>query len=300
MWILRSSHKHISQETLSEYLDGRLQGRPLERVERQLGECDACRQELDELQATVSLMRQLPMETPHRSFVMSAPPPGLARARRAFVLRAPDWVYAGAASVAALALAITVSVDATGGLSPDSFRDDAPVANVAAARTWDQSRASGAAAGPVEESAVPPTPGAGAAAENGSDGAAPQSLTASVPSTAPVDQPAPLESAVVTPTAADAAPPSVVESTPPPASALPDVGDPAATVDGPAGESRTAKTLATQPPTAAPEPAGLESFNYADDGGTSVWWRLLEVMAGLSAVAFVAGLFLRRRSNRLD
>ena len=56
---------------------------------------------------------------------MSAPPPIQARARPALVLRAPNWVYAGAASVAGLALAVTVSVDATGGLSSDPVRQDA-------------------------------------------------------------------------------------------------------------------------------------------------------------------------------
>ena len=107
MWIFRSTHKHIGQDTLSEYLDGRLQGRPLERVELQLADCDACRQELDELRATVSMLQALPMEEPRRSFVMSAPPPEPARARPNLALRAPNWVYAGAASVAALAFAVT-------------------------------------------------------------------------------------------------------------------------------------------------------------------------------------------------
>ena len=32
MWFLRSTRKNISQDTLSEYLDGRLQGRVLEVV----------------------------------------------------------------------------------------------------------------------------------------------------------------------------------------------------------------------------------------------------------------------------
>ena len=61
MWLLRSSHKHIKQETLSEYLDGRLQGRYMERVEQGLAECGPCRQELEELQATVVMVKQLPM-----------------------------------------------------------------------------------------------------------------------------------------------------------------------------------------------------------------------------------------------
>ncbi len=153
MWLLRSAHKHINQETLSEYLDGRLRGKDLERVEQRLADCDACRLELEELQATVAIMRQLPMETPRRSFVMSAPPPEPARSRPALALRAPNWVYAGAASVAALALAVTISVDATGGLTSDPLRVDAPVTAQAPAATAEAVTAASGAA----ESAPPST-----------------------------------------------------------------------------------------------------------------------------------------------
>ncbi len=136
MWIFRSSHKHIGQDTHSEYLDGRLLGRPLESVEQQLADCDSCRQDLAELRALVAMMQQLPMAEPRRSFVMSAPPLEPVRSRPALALRAPNWVYAGAASVAALALAVTISVDATGGLTSDPLRQDsvttaaAPVAEL--------------------------------------------------------------------------------------------------------------------------------------------------------------------------
>ena len=62
-------------------------------------------------------MQSLPMDAPRRSFVMSAPTPMPVRARPNLALRAPNWVYADAASVAALFLAVTISVDATGGLT---------------------------------------------------------------------------------------------------------------------------------------------------------------------------------------
>ena len=156
MWLLRSTHKHINQETLNEYLDGRLRGKDLERVEQRLADCDACRLELEELQATVAIMRQLPLETPRRSFVMSAPPPEPARSRPALALRAPNWVYAGAASVAALALAVTISVDATGGLSSDPLRRDAAVtAPVPAATAEAVTAASGAAESAPASTSVP-------------------------------------------------------------------------------------------------------------------------------------------------
>ncbi len=176
MWPLRQSHKHVNQNTLSEYLDGRLQGRNLERVEQQLGECDACRLELEELQATVAMMRQLPMEPPRRSFVMSAPPPIPAQARPALFLRAPSWVYAGAASVAALALAVTVSVDATGGLSSDPLRrQDVAVTTPSSVPTSEQAIATSATT-------------AESASEIEDDEAAPPSLAAAAPASATADQ----------------------------------------------------------------------------------------------------------------
>ena len=67
-------------------------------------------------------MQSLPMDAPRRSFVMSAPTPMPVRAQPNLALRAPNWVYADAASVAALFLAVTISVDATGGLTSDPLR----------------------------------------------------------------------------------------------------------------------------------------------------------------------------------
>ena len=62
----------MAQDALNGYLDERLQDRALQTVEQQIGECDACRLELEELIATVAMMQTLPMEAPKRSFVMSA------------------------------------------------------------------------------------------------------------------------------------------------------------------------------------------------------------------------------------
>ena len=163
MWLFRSTHKHIAQDTLSEYLDGRLQGRTLERVELQLSDCDACRQELDELRATVAMMQQLPMEAPRRSFVMSAPPPEPAPSRPIRPLRAPNWVYAGAASVAALAVVVTVAALAIGGLQSNLVMYDAAPQAISgesaielAARPENMSRAAESESAPVSAAAAPP------------------------------------------------------------------------------------------------------------------------------------------------
>ena len=413
MWPLRQSHKHINQETLSEHLDGRLQGRDLERVEKQLGECDACRLEREELQATVAMMRQLPMETPRRSFVMTAPPPEPARARPALVLRAPNWVYAGAASVAALALAVTVSVDATGGLSSDPLRRDVAVTALAPAPTSEPvTVTSGAAAESTsvtqDVGTVPPslaaaaaTPatsdttvqgipaGAGAAtlesavlplataapvesfggagggipvatsepAVEGQDaGSAPPSLAAAAPTpppsettvqeetagagagspaptqvttdqrveeepteggaaggapaleyaTTPLATPTPVVSAVM---AAEDSGETIIESAdaePTLTAVAPEtaqIREPRSTTgagDTSSVESQAAKALTVEEPTPVPETAEPAVIQQDGDGATSIWWRVLEVVAGGSAVAFLAGLVLRWRANRRD
>ena len=118
MWIFRR-HRHLPLEVLSEYLDGRLRGKTPERVARELESCATCREELESLGATVSLLQRLPQTPPRRSFTLPAPPPAPTAASLPVPLRMPNWVYAGAASLAGLALVVLVSTDATGLLAPD-------------------------------------------------------------------------------------------------------------------------------------------------------------------------------------
>lgn len=118
MWIF-GRHRHLKLELLSEYLDGRLDTAAQARVTRQLDSCDLCRNEVDSLQSTVSLLQALPELTATRSFTLAAAP--ISRpviVRQPLPLRAPSWAYAGAASLAGLALAIMVSADTLGLLAP--------------------------------------------------------------------------------------------------------------------------------------------------------------------------------------
>ena len=324
MWLLNPKHKHIGQDTLSEYLDGRLLGRDLERVEQGLEVCDVCRLDLEELQATVAMLRQLPMATPRHSFVMSAPPPEPARARQGQGFRVPNWVYAGAASVAALALAVTVSVDATGGLSSDPLRRYVAATALAPDPASQQVTVSSAAeselepaspSGSEDEATGPPSlaavtlaaptsdtterDGAGAAGGVGieavpSSAATPAPDTAAspaLPETAVQDTGAgPLESTIVSPTAIPAEPEDgqIVRgprSGPGPASTT--------------NEVETAKSQATEDSVPVSESGELSLFEQ-DGGGTSTWWRVLEATAGVLAVVFLAGLALRRRAGRRD
>ena len=118
MLIFKRGHAHINQDDLSEYLDGRLSGTAAARIDRRLTECATCRQDLDALRSTVSLLQQMPELTLPRSFIMPAPPPAPVAVRPQAPLRMPQWVYSGAAATAALVFAILVSADATGLLAP--------------------------------------------------------------------------------------------------------------------------------------------------------------------------------------
>ena len=70
MLIFKRGHTHINQDDLSEYLDGRLSGTAAAKIDRRLTECATCRQDLDALRSTVSLLQQMPELTLPRSFIM--------------------------------------------------------------------------------------------------------------------------------------------------------------------------------------------------------------------------------------
>jgi anti-sigma factor RsiW len=131
MKIIKRNHQHINPDTLSEYLDGRIHGPALARIDQQLATCNLCREEIESLRSTITMLRELPQEAPRRSFVMTAPPPMLARPpTSAFqlpdFLRVPQWVYAGAASVAVIVVVALLSADASGLLSSNDVPGDAP------------------------------------------------------------------------------------------------------------------------------------------------------------------------------
>ena len=73
MWIF-GRHKHLKPELLSEYLDGRLDSSTHAKVSRQLGSCEACREELGSFQSAVSLLRAMPEFAAPRSFMLASSP----------------------------------------------------------------------------------------------------------------------------------------------------------------------------------------------------------------------------------
>ena len=305
MWLLKSSHKHIGRGTLSEYLDGRLQGRDLERVEQRLEECDACRNDLAELRAVVAMMQQLPMEAPRRSFVMTAPPLGAARAKPAFALRAPNWVYAGAASMAVLAFTVTVLVDSSGQLLDDSSMEQqrlesavqSPEQTADAFESVAASRPAGTPEAAMAAAAEAPTMGPGGQAGQ-AESAAPPALSMD-PEVAPLGTPGP-ETADRTMSFAT----GVLMPTPsqPVGGAG---GSDGATSESQPGDAETAKSLpaTAEAPILAPSPVPGPSeaaLIEQDDRSTRVWWLVSESVLAALAAAFLAGLLLRWRAIRRD
>ena len=111
-------HRHLTNRVLSRYIDGELPPRSRAAVEQTAANCDHCRRNLETLQQAVLMLNQLPELRPSRSFVMERAPadaPALDRdTLRMPRFQLPQWVYAGAASAAGLALALMIAADATG------------------------------------------------------------------------------------------------------------------------------------------------------------------------------------------
>ena len=122
MWLFKRRPKHISLESLSEFLDGRLNDADVRKIEDHLRTCESCSEELESLRGTVGLLRQTPVIPTRRDFTFaeapeSAPEPQEPVASVGFSgLRVPVWAYGAAASVAVVAFAVTLSIDVTRGL----------------------------------------------------------------------------------------------------------------------------------------------------------------------------------------
>ena len=121
MWLFKKRPKHISLESLSEFLDGGLSDADIRKIEDHLRACESCTVELDSLRDTVGLLRQTPVLPTARDFTFaqapeSAPEPHAPVASVGFQgFRVPVWAYGAAASVAVVAFAVTLSIDVTRG-----------------------------------------------------------------------------------------------------------------------------------------------------------------------------------------
>ena len=277
MWIF-VRHQHLSPESLSGYLDQRLSAGQRARVSRRLAACAGCRQELESWRGTLALLQGLDDVPTPRSFTLAGPPPAPAAAYQPLPLRAPRWVYAGAASVAGLALAVMVSAEAAGILpAPPLETGQAAQSGAAApeaAMAADSAPALQSAEAPnqADETEGTPAPAAGAPAQAPASEPAPFTLEAT-----PGPEPTPSGDA------ATAGPP----------------GQPGPAAS-PESDQRTTMSAAQEEykvmedaPTAEP---GAVALTPAE--GTPLFWRVLQgVLAGLMIFLLGALTLKARRSG---
>ena len=283
MNIFRLPHKHLNPETLAEYLDGRLAGTAMARVDQRLTSCATCRDELDSLRTTVSLLKQLPQVVPTRSFTMATPPPQPALPQPSPLFRMPQWAYAGAASAAAVFLAILITADATGVLATKRLQVAHPAPKAAPLerfravqeRSVTQATIQESVAAEVEETAAP---SGGQEVQAETAATAPETLTQALG----------VETAAPAPVAAAAAPGDEAASSLAAQAPSQLEAGPSVPVTAEATAGRTVRTTpATQTPTSLPPPAIQDA--------TGRVWRVLEVLAAAALLTLLAGMVLRRR-----
>jgi hypothetical protein len=278
MWLFRR-HRHLSPELLSGYLDQRLRPGERERVSRRLASCATCREELAGWRNTLAMLQGLEDIPAPRSFTLAGPPPAPVAAPPPVPLRAPRWVYAGAVSMAGLALAVMVSLEAVG-LAPAAYPDTgSELASHAAAPA--QAPQPGIAADSAEPAApTPPESETMRAAEATNEADDPGAARAMPPVPFALDEtPAPPEQPAEFGTlSAPSQEPSLAE-------------------DAAASETTEEAPTAQSGPVAPMGPSGGGSLPPGPEA-TPLFWRILQGMAAALLVVLLGALVLKRRSSR--
>ena len=323
-----SRHRHLRPEILSEYLDGRLDQRHQELVARRLANCPSCREELNTLQATVSALQSLPDLPLPRSFTLpTAPGPDYpAKLMREpapsapLIMKMPGWAYGSAASLAGLALALMLSVEAAGLASPASFQTSSP----ATAAPEGAAIAREAPVEPQTESSVPaPEMADEAEAPVGAQAATPpQAALRAAPAPTSEDTAEAGESALAAKSLAEPAAPALEMTMTESLSAVESGSDVAGekasafsitpsddrtpvlkespsslpAEEVPAAPADSAQNLATEAEAPADNPS-LPSVEYSAPSSPT-WWRVLETVFAALTLAFLGGLFFRWRQHR--
>jgi len=150
------------RDQLSAYIDSELDASAAQRLERHLAECGRCRQEMEQLRATVAALQELPAVEPPRSFTLSpervAPRPPMPVA----LLLAFGTRIAAAGVAAALAVVLVVDLGDFGG---DGVTDEATVPQMMRSEADEEELEAAAGAAAPEEAQ-----GAPAAEDDAEDG----------------------------------------------------------------------------------------------------------------------------------
>ena len=213
---------------------------------------------------------------------MAAPPPEPVRSGTATSVRVPQWVYAGAASVAAILLAVLVSADATGLLAPDG-----PTASeeLAAAPAAVREAEAGSRVSPQESQALDSV---ASAAMEGAGSAADDELS----------QPPPVAmaaaEAAIGAEEVQAAASMAAEEAPAPID-LPEPESASEAVPTESQRQDSSQAADTTPPVAGPETGWVR---VATEQGTALFWRFLEGIAGALGLVFLATFVFKRKFFR--
>jgi hypothetical protein len=153
----RFRHRRFRRD-LSAYMDDMLPERARRRLEAHLDSCQACRQELAELRATVEALGSLPMAEAPRSFTLAAAP--VAEVRPRPVARRLEFGLRLATATAAFALTVVMIGDFVG--LPGGGEEEMPAAMQSALVQTPAAEETPAAVGgaPTETPAAEETPAA--------------------------------------------------------------------------------------------------------------------------------------------
>jgi hypothetical protein len=272
----RSNRGHIAGEDVSAYVDAELSASETARVYAHLQTCGECRALADDLRATQTAMRSLPLARAPRDFTLG-PEFDVAPSRQPSYAPKRGWfnfMPAVAMSAALLVMLVFVDVSSLGG----STSDDASGGQASAPASLS---AQDAAKGAAESAAPQPPPVAPRQSQpgSGSGGTTPQGFG-----------PTPLPQAAAAPPAAVT--PSTLMAPAPP------LATPGAPLIAPAIASPPpAVTGAVQAPTPTGNIEALgrdAAVDEKDDDGIDTL-RLLEIIAAVVLIGSLVGLYLQRR-----
>ncbi|MBI4336926.1 MAG: zf-HC2 domain-containing protein [Chloroflexi bacterium] len=133
--ILRRQPAHVPRLALSAFLDGRLEPRDMDRAAAHLEGCPRCQAELRALEATIALMRRLPLLPTTRDFTLRERPIPVAPAPLA---RQAVFMARLAAAASVLVFALFLGADLSGALGRLSTTPPLPQAAPSASRTKPQ------------------------------------------------------------------------------------------------------------------------------------------------------------------
>jgi hypothetical protein len=121
--LARIRHRRTRRQ-LSPYLDGMLSKQESSRLEEHLAQCQACREELADLRATIEALAELPLAEAPRSFALTAVPQRIEALRPA--ARRAEFGLGLATALAAFILAVVAAGDLLG--VPGGGEEEAPAA----------------------------------------------------------------------------------------------------------------------------------------------------------------------------